>query len=150
MLFTDRRATIRSVLKVVYFLLTVWGVFLHSHTQSGTKQRIKTFVCHLPTTLVPSLHYKVWISFVTWPNIEILNMANDRRKINVRDFQGCSGWCQIICKVSVGMRVVVKCLRNNLIPCFGAGCVWGRRNIPQTVHVFSCARNIQLLILNKS
>jgi hypothetical protein len=26
---TDRRATIRSVLKVVYFVRTVWGIFLH-------------------------------------------------------------------------------------------------------------------------
>jgi hypothetical protein len=29
-----------------------------------------------------------------------------------------------ICKVSDGTRVVVKCLRNILIPCFGAGYVW--------------------------
>jgi hypothetical protein len=33
-----------------------------------------------------------------------------------------------ICKVSDDTRVVVECLRNILIPCFGAG-VWGWRNI---------------------
>jgi hypothetical protein len=53
-----------------------------------------------------------------------------------------------ICKVSDGTKVVVKCLRNIYLA-FGAGCVCGWRNIPQTVHVFSCARNIQLLALNK-
>jgi hypothetical protein len=55
-----------------------------------------------------------------------------------------------ICEVSDGTGVVGKCLGNILIPCFGAGCVWGWRNIPETVHIFSCARNIQLLALNES
>jgi hypothetical protein len=55
-----------------------------------------------------------------------------------------------IFKVSDGTRVVGKCLRNFLIPCFGSGCVWEWRNILQTVCVFSCARNIQLLELKKS
>jgi hypothetical protein len=30
-----------------------------------------------------------------------------------------------ICKVSDGTRVLVKCLKSILIPCIGAGCVWG-------------------------
>jgi hypothetical protein len=67
-LLTDRRATIRTVLKVVYFLRTtflrkkkkkkkkkartVWGIFLHSHTQSDPKQGIKKFLRHFPTALV--------------------------------------------------------------------------------------------------
>jgi hypothetical protein len=46
MLLTDRRATIRSVLKVVYFLRTVWDIFLHSHTQPDPKQGIKKFLRH--------------------------------------------------------------------------------------------------------
>jgi hypothetical protein len=54
MLLKDRRTTIRSVLKVVYFLRTVWGIFLHSHTQPDREQGIKKFLRHLPTTLVPS------------------------------------------------------------------------------------------------
>jgi hypothetical protein len=41
-----------------------------------------------------------------------------------------------ICEVSDGTRVVVKCLRNILIPSFGAGCVWGWRNIPQKCAFF--------------
>ena len=52
--------------------------------------------------------------------------------------------------VSDGTRVEGKCLRNVLIPGFGSGCVWKWRNIPQTVRVFSCARNIQLLALAES
>jgi hypothetical protein len=55
-----------------------------------------------------------------------------------------------ICKVGDGTRVVGKCPRNILIPCFGSSCVCEWRNIPQTVRVFSCARNIQLLALNES
>jgi hypothetical protein len=55
-----------------------------------------------------------------------------------------------ICKVSDGKRVVGKCLTNFLIPCFGSNCVWEWRNIPHSVHGFSCARNIQLLALNES
>jgi hypothetical protein len=39
------------------------------------------------------------------------------------------------CKVSDGMRVVVKWLKNILMSSFGAGCLWGWRNIPQTVRV---------------
>jgi hypothetical protein len=35
-----------------------------------------------------------------------------------------------ICKVNDGTRVVGKCLRNFLIPCFWSGCVWVWRNIP--------------------
>jgi hypothetical protein len=50
-------------------------------------------------------------------------------------------------KVSDGTSAIGKCLRNFLIPCFGSDCVWEWRNIPQTVRVFSCARNIQLLAL---
>jgi hypothetical protein len=46
---TDRRATIRSVLKVVYFLAhektrTVWGIFLYHLTQPAQKQGIKIFL----------------------------------------------------------------------------------------------------------
>jgi hypothetical protein len=57
-LLTDRGATIRSELKVLHFLRTVWGICLHFHKQSTPKQGIKKFLCHLPTctTLVPSLH----------------------------------------------------------------------------------------------
>jgi hypothetical protein len=55
-----------------------------------------------------------------------------------------------IYKVSDGTRVVGKCLKNILIPCFGAGRVWGWRNIPRTVRVFSCARNIPYKLAYKS
>jgi hypothetical protein len=53
-------------------------------------------------------------------------------------------------KVSGGTSAKGKCRRNILIPCFGSDCVWEWRNIPQTVHVFSCARNTQLLALYES
>jgi hypothetical protein len=38
-----------------------------------------------------------------------------------------------LCKVSDGTKVVGKCLRNFLIPCFGLDCVCEWRNIPLTV-----------------
>jgi hypothetical protein len=53
-----------------------------------------------------------------------------------------------ICKISDG-TIVGKCFRNFLIPCYGSGCVWEWRNIPQMVRGFSCARNIQLEALNE-
>ena len=34
---------------------TIWGIFLHSHTQPAPKQGIKIFLRHFTTTLVPSL-----------------------------------------------------------------------------------------------
>jgi hypothetical protein len=44
-----------SVLKVVYFLCTVWGIFVHSHTQPYPKQGIKKFLRYLSIALVLSL-----------------------------------------------------------------------------------------------
>jgi hypothetical protein len=59
-LLTDRRAMIPPALKVVYFLRTVWGIFLYSHTKPDPKQStcIKKFLRHLPSTIVPSVHLK--------------------------------------------------------------------------------------------
>jgi hypothetical protein len=60
-----------------------------------------------------------------------------------------------ICKVSDGMRVVGKCLRNILIPCFGAGYVWGWINIPKPCafsraqEIFSTERIVALRSVNK-
>jgi hypothetical protein len=85
-LLTDRRATIRSVLKVVYFLRTFWDIFLHSHTQPDPKQGIKIFLWHLLTTFAPSLTLQVSLPFATWPNIDISNMANDKRKFKCGTF----------------------------------------------------------------
>jgi hypothetical protein len=53
-------------------------------------------------------------------------------------------------KVSDGTSTVGKYLRNFLIHRFGSDCVWEWKNIPQTVRIFSRARNIQLLTLNES
>jgi hypothetical protein len=39
---------------------TVWGIFLHSHTQSDPKQGIKQFLRHFPTALVPSLILQIF------------------------------------------------------------------------------------------
>jgi hypothetical protein len=65
-LLTDRRATIRSVLKVVHFLrrkkrarFGLYG-FLHFHTQPDPKQGIQKFLRHFPTTLVPSLTLQIY------------------------------------------------------------------------------------------
>jgi hypothetical protein len=42
---------------------TVWGIFLHPHTQPAPKQGIKKFLRHLPTTLVP--RYRSSLSLVS-------------------------------------------------------------------------------------
>jgi hypothetical protein len=38
---------------------TVWGIFLHSHTQSDPKQGIKKFLRHFPPALVPLLTLRI-------------------------------------------------------------------------------------------
>jgi hypothetical protein len=45
------------------------------------------------------LSYHHYLPFVTWPNIDISNVANDRRKFQVWDFQGCPGRCQIFVRL---------------------------------------------------
>jgi hypothetical protein len=85
--FVDRprRATIRSALKVMHFLRSIWDMY--SHTQPDQKQGIKKFVRHLPTTFVPLLTLQSWFPFATWPSIEISNMANDKRKFKCGTFK---------------------------------------------------------------
>jgi hypothetical protein len=76
-------------------------------------------------------------------------MANDKRKFKCGTLK--AAWTMPDnCMVSDGMRVVGKCLTNFLITCFGLDCVWEWRNIPHSMHVFLCAKNIQLLVLNES
>jgi hypothetical protein len=69
-------------------------------------------------------------------------------------------WCFVtlqrevkLCKVSDGTKVVGKCLKNFLIPCFGSGRVLEWRNIPQTVPkkytTFSTERIIAFRSVNK-
>jgi hypothetical protein len=40
-------------------MCTVWGIFLHFHTQLDLKQAIKKFVRHFPSILVPSLTLQI-------------------------------------------------------------------------------------------
>jgi hypothetical protein len=82
-LLTDRRATIRSSLKVVYFLRTVWGTFLHSHTQPDTKEGIKNFPRHFSTTLVPSLTLQ--ISDIVYSSLERSTLEFSRIICKIRD-----------------------------------------------------------------
>jgi hypothetical protein len=81
---TDLRATIRSVLKVVYFLHTKkknlthgLGIFLRPNKQPVPEQGIKIFLRHFPTTLVPSLTLQIRCQ----PN-PILQKANPERTQN--------------------------------------------------------------------
>jgi hypothetical protein len=132
-LLTDRRATICSVLKVVYFLRKVWGIFLHYHTQTADpKQGIKKF-------LTFTNYFRIITNLTKFDvplprDIDISNMANDKQKNQAWDFEGCSGRFQIFVRlVIVRTGVMGKCLRLKFffIPCFGSGCVWEWRNIPQ-------------------
>jgi hypothetical protein len=53
---------------------------------------------------------------------------------HIRDLEVSSRGREVkLCKVSDGTRVVGKCLKNFLIPCFGSSCVWELRNISQIV-----------------
>jgi hypothetical protein len=126
-LLTDRRATIRSesVLKVAYFLRMVWDIFLHSHTQSGPKQGIKnSYDIYL---LLSYHHYLTKFDFPL--------LCDQTLRSRVREMIGEKFKCGIfkaaldnmsdICKFSDDTRLVVKCLKYILIPCFGVGCVWG-------------------------
>jgi hypothetical protein len=149
-LLTDRNATIRSVLKVVYFLCTVWGIFLHSHTQPDPKQGIKKFLRHWPSTLVSSLTLQSLTSLINVTKHRKLKYGKWWAKKSSVRLSKLVWTKSDICKVSDGTRVVGKWLRNTLIPCFEAVCVWGWRNIPQTVRVFTWARNTQLLALIES
>jgi hypothetical protein len=58
-----------------------------------------------------------------------------------------------LCKDSDGTRIVGKCLRNFLIPCFVSGCIEKWRNIPQNVRkkytTFSTERIVALRSVNK-
>jgi hypothetical protein len=102
MLLTDRTATILSVLKVVYFLRTVWSIFLHPHTQPDPKQSIKKFlghIHHVPTTPVPSLTLLSDFPFPGDQTSRIANIANDKRIIQTWDVQGCSGRSQIFVRL---------------------------------------------------
>jgi hypothetical protein len=91
-LLTDQRATIRSVLKVVYFLRTIWGIFLHFHTQSAPNQGIKKFLCHFPSTLVPSLltKFDFPLSCDQTSRFRILQMIGEKlwhvKRCNIRSF----------------------------------------------------------------
>jgi hypothetical protein len=70
------------VLKVVNFLRKkkqnktktrmVWCIFLHSHAQPNSKQGIKKFLRHLPSSLVPSLTLQ--ISHIIQSSLESLTL----------------------------------------------------------------------------
>jgi hypothetical protein len=142
-LLIDRRATIRLVLKVVYFLWTKnrarYGVYfsIPIAQPSDPKQGIKKFLRQFPSTLVPSLTFQIhptssravtW-KFHTWiftyhlPYSRSLCLITWQRE------------AKLVCNIIYGTKVVGKRLSNFLIPCFGSGCVGEWRNIPQTVRV---------------
>jgi hypothetical protein len=123
---TDRRATIRSVLKVVYFLRTVWGIFLNFHTQSDPKQGIKKF----PNTFT---YNSRTITNLTKLDFPLPCDQTLKSRIWQMLSKKCGTFWLLWTKSDIcdGTRVVGKCLMNMLIPCFGTGCVWAcQQNSP--------------------
>jgi hypothetical protein len=158
-MLTDWRATIRSVLKVVYFLRMKkrarFGVYLsipkHSLIQSKVSKIPETF------------SYYMYSLTIYWP-YKYLTSSRAALKVphlnfsliiwHIRDLDVWSRGKEVkLCKVSDGTRVVGKYLGKFLIPCFGSRCVWEWRNIPQTVRkkftTFSTERILALRSVNK-
>jgi hypothetical protein len=77
-------------------------------------------------------------------------MANDRRKKSSVGLPRLLRTMSDICKVSDGKGIVDKYVRIILIPCFGAGCVWGWKNILQTVRLLFLRKQYTTLALNES
>jgi hypothetical protein len=87
-----------------YYLCTITNLTNNSYfVQSSFESPTLEFFAY-------HLPYSISRCLVTWQRIEVK-----------------------LYKVSDGTRVVRKCLKYFLIPCFRSGCVWEWRNIPQTV-----------------
>jgi hypothetical protein len=90
---------------------TVWGIFLHSHTQSDPKQGIKKFLRHFPTALIPSLTLR--ISDIIQSSLESHTLEFFAYHLPYSRSRCLVTWQREVklCKVSDGTRVVGKCLR---------------------------------------
>jgi hypothetical protein len=145
------------MLKVVYFLRTkkrapfevYFFIPRHNLTQSKVSNIPKTFsyYSHTITNLTNIWHCpeQPWKSH-TWIFPYYLPYSRFRCLV--------TWYTEVkLCKVSDGTKVVGKCLRNFLIPFFGSGCVWGWRNIQQTVRKkytsFRTIRTVALQSVNK-
>jgi pterin-4a-carbinolamine dehydratase len=137
-----------SVLKVVYcnFLCTVWGIFLHWHSHTQPKARYQkisetfTYTSHTITNLTkfdfPLPHDQMSRS-------QIWQMISEKFKCGT--FKAALRTMSNICKVSDGMRVVGKISWEVFDTLHWVRLCIGMEKYTQTVHVFSCTRNIQLL-----
>ena len=148
------------MLKVVYFLCTVCGTYfsIPIHTQPQSKVSKDSYVIYLLGLLLYH-HYLT--------NFDFLLSHDQTSRYRIWQMMGEKlGLSRLlwmmsdICNVIDGMRVVVKCLGYILIPCFGAGCVWGWRSTGYTLNrayffvrkkytTFSTERIVALRSLNK-
>jgi hypothetical protein len=109
----------------------VWGIFLHPCTEPAPKDGFKIFLRHLTTTLVPSLILQ--ISYIVQSSLESPTLEFFAYHLPYSRSRCLVTWQSPTLWGSDGTRVVGKWHKNFLIPCFGANCIWGWRNIPQTV-----------------
>jgi hypothetical protein len=129
--FIDRpqRAMIRSVLKVVSCFLCAekrvrFGVYftipIHNLTKARYQQILKTFFYYSRTiTQLTDIWYRpeqLWesrtsIFCLSFAIFEIPMFGHMTKEVKL--------W-----KVSDGTKVVRKCHKTFLIPCFGSGCIW--------------------------
>jgi hypothetical protein len=112
---------------------TTWGIFLHSYTQPHPKQGMKKILRHFLNTLKPPLTLQ--ISYIVLSSLESPTLGTFCYYFLYSRSRCLVTWQREVklCKVIEDTRVVGKCLRNNLIPCIGSGCVPEWMNIPQTV-----------------
>jgi hypothetical protein len=116
--FIDRPESYDSYsAKICIFLVhektrTVWGIFLHSHTQSDPKQGIKKFLRHFPTALAPSLTLR--ISDIIQSSLESHTLEIFAYHLPYSRSRCLVTWQREVklCKVSDGTEVVGKILRS--------------------------------------
>ena len=151
-LLTYRRATTRSVMKVVCFLRKEkrarFGVYFFISIHNLTQSKLSKFLRHFPTLLVPSLTLQ--ISYFVHTSLESPTLEFFAYHLPYSRYRCLVTWKREgkLYKVSDGTRVVSKCLTNFLVPCYWSGCVLEWRNIPQTLRkkytTFSTERIVAL------
>jgi hypothetical protein len=143
----------------VYFLRTVWGIFLHTHTQpdakKGIKKILKTFTYYFCTISNLKLtKFDFPLPHDKTSRSEIWQMTSEKSSVGLSRLL----WTMSdICKVSDGTRVVGKCLGIFWYLALGQ-VMYGNREIypkpwafflVQGIYNFSTERIVALRSVNK-
>jgi hypothetical protein len=124
---------------------TVWGIFLHFHTQHNPKQGIKKFLRHFPTTLVPSLTLQ--ISDIVQSSFERPALEFSLVICHIRDLDV---WSRGKGKPNFVRLVMVRGLWVNVLRIFWYLALGQVVYVNGEIYPKPCAKNTQLLALNES